>query len=208
MKKYILVVCFALILLASFNYSQASNSELGPFKQNTCASIIQTCSNCTYVNISSVSYPDSLQALGESSMQKNGTFYNLTFCDTSNLGVYQVNGHGDLDGADQVWSYTFSITPAGGAENNTIIFIILASLSIILLILAFVFENYAFSIISGFAWMGTGVYGMIYGFGNITNAYTGIISIVVIGFGAIITIISGLNMIGENEGTLRTEDDF
>jgi len=44
------------------------------------------------------------------------------------------------------------------------------------------------------------MYGMFYGFGDITNLYTRIISYVIIGFGAIVTIVSAIDLIRESEG--------
>lgn len=91
----------------------AEEQSLGIFKLNDCVNLIQTCSNCTYNNISSVIYPSGVQVIGESVMTKLGNQYNKTFCNTSKVGTYLVNGYGDLDGTVQVWSYTFKINGQG-----------------------------------------------------------------------------------------------
>jgi disulfide bond formation protein DsbB len=84
--------------------------------------------------------------------------------------------------------------------------------SLVLLLLAFIFKNYIFAIISGFAFLGTGVYGMIFGFGNMTNLYTRIISYIIIGLGIILTIVSSFDymkdMSGEGDDIGGDEDEF
>jgi len=193
-----LIFLMAILPIVSSAVDYLGTESIGTFKQGECMNIIQTCSTCTYVNLSRVLYPNSGPALGEVKMTKTGTYYNYTFCNTGYLGVYSVNGHGDLDGREEVFAYTFSITPAGGAENNTTIFIILSVIAIVLLLLSFIFHNYIFSVIAGFAFLGTGVYGMIYGFGDITNLYTRIIAYIIIALGGIITIVSALDLLKES----------
>ena len=114
MKKLLPFLLVGLMAVNLLNFSSAES--LGTFEQNGCIQLIQTCEDCTYVNISSVLYPNSSQALGEAAMTKTGTFYNYTFCDTSNLGNYIVNGHGDT--LPPVWHYSFTITPTG-LEQST-----------------------------------------------------------------------------------------
>jgi hypothetical protein len=108
-------ILFSLCLISLIN---AEVKTLGIFKQNDCVSLLQTCGNCSYVNITSVLYPNSTQALGLSSMTQIGTVYNYTFCDTSTLGDYIVNGVGDINGVPTVWAYDFMMTPNGQAAST------------------------------------------------------------------------------------------
>lgn len=111
MNKLFILMMF---LLISFTYAISGQEQsLGTFRQGECVELIQTCSNCTFNNISSVMYPNSSLALNQATMTKTGTFYNYTFCSTSPLGEYIVNGFGDLNGLDEIWAYSFLITPAG-----------------------------------------------------------------------------------------------
>jgi hypothetical protein len=202
------------VLLVALLPTALATDSLGVFKQHECINLLQTCSNCTFINISSIIGPDSLQTLPEVEMTKLGTSYNYTYCNNSKLGTYIVTGYGDLNGVKEVWKYSFIVTPAGGAENNTTLFIVMVISSLVLLLLAFIFKNNIFSLISGFAFLGTGVYGMIYGFGDITNLYTRIISYIIIGIGALITIVSSLDFIQEmsggdaEPGSVEDDDEF
>ena len=124
------VFLLTLISLLFISFISAEIETLGTFKQNSCVNLLQTCSNCTYNNISSVTYPDSTQALGQSVMEKIGNNYNRTFCSTSQIGTYIVNGYGDVDGSITVWSYDFKVTPSGN-ENNPNFYYLIFIISII-----------------------------------------------------------------------------
>lgn len=191
--KYYLI----LLLLIAFPLASASIPNLGTFKQYSCVNLLQTCSDCTYNNISSVTQPDGMKVVGEVIMFRQGTEYNYTFCNTTKLGNYIVNGHGNAGSADTVWNYNFEITPSGGPEDNTKIFLIFIISSAVLLIISFIFNNYIFSIISGFGFMAAGVYTMIYGFGDITSTYTRMLAVIVAGLGMIISVVSSLELSNE-----------
>jgi hypothetical protein len=205
MKSRILIGIIMILMMVIPIVSAVES--LGTFKTYQCIDLLQTCSNCTYVNISNVMSPTSQVLLGESVMTNTGTYYNYTFCNTTTQGTYRVNGHGDLGGVNEVWSYTFNVNPTGGPENNTTVFFVLAGSAVVLLILAFVMHNYIFSIISGFLFLGSGVYGMINGFGAIINSYTQIISYVMLGIGFIITIVSILDYLSEMSGGDESKQD-
>jgi len=121
MNKLILLIPLFLVLsiLIAPTLCQAEIESLGIFKLNSCIEILQGCSNCTYVNISSVTYPNSSQALEQVAMTKIGTKYNYTSCDISNdLGTYIVNGFGDVDGVITVFAYDYEVTYLGKQLNS------------------------------------------------------------------------------------------
>lgn len=103
-------MCMFLISLTS-----AGVGTLGTFKKGESIDLIQTCEDCTYVNITSILYPNNSQAIGQVAMTRDGTYFNYTltpnYTDTS--GVYVVNGLGDEGGSNTVWRYTFEVTSAG-----------------------------------------------------------------------------------------------
>ena len=200
MKTPNIFLILTLFLIGIVPISSASIGELGTFKQYSCINLLQTCADCTYNNISSVTLPDGVAALGLVAMTKSGTEYTYSFCNTSKAGTYNVNGYGDATGVITKWNYVFNVTPTGGAESNTTFFIFLMIISVGLVILGFMFHNYIFAFFGGLAFLICGVYGMIYGYGNVTNLYTQMISLVLIGLGALITIFSGLDLIGNVEG--------
>jgi hypothetical protein len=136
-NKTLLIIRIFMMILLALPLIQAES--IGVFKQNSCVLIFNTCTDCTYMNISSVINPDSLKVIEEVTMTKTGTFYNYSFCNTSILGPYNVNGHGDESGTDTVWAYDFTITPLGTdlSTGESIIYLIfsIASSGVFLLCL-------------------------------------------------------------------------
>ena len=203
---------FLIALLIILPLANASISNLGTFKQNECINLLQTCADCTYNNISSVTFGNSngVRALtGPVVMTKSGTEYTTNFCNATQPGTYNVNGYGDAAGTKTGWNYNFEVTPAGGAENNTVFFILIIIIAVGLVLLGFILNNYIFAFFGGLVFLIGGVYGMIYGYGDITNLYTRMVSYVLIGLGALITILSALDLLGsfDKGGSINSEDD-
>lgn len=139
--KNILVV---IILILSFSMISAEIQTLGFFKQDSCVILKQTCSNCTYSNITSINIEgNSKELLSNAAMTKKGYEYNYTFCNTSELGEYIVNGVSNVDSYETVWAYDFIITPTGkeltSQKTSIYIFIFIFSFVVFLglLILGF-----------------------------------------------------------------------
>ncbi len=96
------------------SFASAAQQTLGTFKQGECIQLIQTHGNTSYNNISFVYQTNSATLHNISDeMTKVGTFYNYTFCNTSLLGEYIVNGFGDPNGVKTSWIYNFFITGTG-----------------------------------------------------------------------------------------------
>jgi len=107
-----------LMMLFSVNIIFAQ-TELGTFKRDNCIDLIQSCANCTFVNITSVYYPNGTIAEANLSMDKIGTLYTKEFCNTSIIGTYVVNGFGDPNTQETVFAYSFKVTPTGKEESNS-----------------------------------------------------------------------------------------
>lgn len=132
-KNKLIVFVFAIMLLTSFVSAQNTES-LGTHKQGEIVEIPQTCSNCTFVNLQSVTFPNSTIQILNASMTKNGFSYNYSFSDTTILGFYIITTCGDVDGTPTCVNFDFSITPNG--EDLTIESSII---QVVLLVSVFVF---------------------------------------------------------------------
>ncbi len=139
MKKTILTIIVGMFLLIGIGLASAEQQSLGTFKQGENINLIQTCSNCTYNNLSTVLFPNSSVAISNVEMTKDDTFYNYTFYNTSTIGIYIVNGFGDPDGEKTSWVYDFEVTPTGTilktSDSNLYILLTLGSLFFFLLCL-------------------------------------------------------------------------
>ena len=189
---------FVLILVS---FASAQQQSFGFVKQNDCIEIIQTCPDCTYNNISRVLYPNKTTiALSNVAMDKDDTYYNYTFCSTSALGNYIVNGYGDLGGTKTSWVYDFEVTTTGKQSNLPIpIFLLIASVT--LFITGIILKSPPFGFFAGVLFVIVGMYMMIYGFGDIADLYTQALALVTLGFGSIIMILAGFSWMDEYEET-------
>ena len=138
MKKIILFLMLGLFFISPIS---ASIAHLGTFQKDTDITLLQICGeDCTQNNVTRVLYPNGSVAIGEKVMERDDTFYNLTFSNTSTIGTYTVNGFGDPAGVKTPWNYKFDVTFSGEeiTTGNSIIvflavlfFFILGSLSLI-----------------------------------------------------------------------------
>ncbi len=112
MKKILLILIMSMFLVSLVS---AEIQTLGIFKLGDDINLIQTCSSCTFNNITSVLSPNSTQIIGNFEMTKTGSVYNFTLSsgNTTQLGEYIVNGIGDLEGVNTVWNYNLFVTPNG-----------------------------------------------------------------------------------------------
>ena len=122
--------------------SLVSGESIGTWKQGDCVDLIQTAVNASYVRISSITLPDSTQILtAEVTMEKLDNYYNYTFCNTNQFGIYQVSGYGDELGIEQGWAYTFYVTADGKPFQQFPQQFYIVSLGLILIFLSFFFER-------------------------------------------------------------------
>ena len=195
--KIVSYVFFFMVLFSLVNISAESNpcgndgSFLGRFDQGAIINLIQTCDSCTYVNLSTITFPDATQLVINDVMTKNGVNYNYSFSNTTATGCYFYSVYGDKDGTLQSEVIGFEV------GQPITLFLILLGVATLLLVLAFTSHNYVFSFFAGISFLVAGVYGMIYGFIFGLQEYTQMVSVIIIGIGAIITIVSSIDLINE-----------
>jgi hypothetical protein len=110
-NKLILTLIVSMFLISLISANQIAS--LGTFKQNECIDLKQSCADCSYINFTRVSYPDGTRAMNNTVATKDGSIFNLEFCNTDQLGTYIVEGIGDVEGTDTVFAYDFEITYLG-----------------------------------------------------------------------------------------------
>jgi len=119
MKKHeYLLLAFAILFVTMMSNVTADVSSLGTIKQSECIEIPQVCASCTYVNLS-VQYPNKSIAVSNQPMVSQGAgLWTYNFCNTSQLGRYDVSGQGDLNGVDTGFSVLWFEVTTDGNENN------------------------------------------------------------------------------------------
>lgn len=134
MKTKAVLFLLVLLFLGSFATADDTFFEIPPLKQNTCGQLVQTCANCTFVNVTSVQFPNRTIQYLVKTMSKNATTYNLTFCNTNSLGAYIYDTVGDPDGIAAQESVQFKVTRTGDEiqTSSSIIYIFALTLGLFL----------------------------------------------------------------------------
>ena len=113
-------MCMIFTVMAIMPMASAQTS-LGTFAQNSSISLIQTCDNSTYSNITRILFPNSTFIINsQTNMTKADDNYNyiLRYNWTQDTGTYLVYGVCDEFETYTSWQYDFTITPNG--EEATI----------------------------------------------------------------------------------------
>ena len=183
-----------LVGLLSITVVSAEIENLGTFKQYDCIELFQSCSNCSFSNLTSVTYPNGTKDPINILMTKSGLEYNYTYCKTTTLGDYIINGFSDADGENTVWAYNMSISPSG--TNNLSFYIIILCISGVVIIFGFFIKDAWITILGTFGLYFVGLYTLINGIAGIRNTtYTMAISIILLGLAGYISINSALEVI-------------
>jgi hypothetical protein len=113
MKKILLTLILGMFLLSFVSALET----LGTFKQGEEIRISQVCSDATYINISSIAYPNSSVAVSNIEMTSagSGEFY-YDFSLTENTGEYQVRGISD--GCEGTFATSFEVTLSGESVSD------------------------------------------------------------------------------------------
>jgi hypothetical protein len=133
-KLLIFLFCFFVIGMVS-----ASTLEtLGIFKSGEPVRISQVCSDATYINISTITYPNSSAAVSGIEMTElgSGEFY-YDFNETVLLGRYDVRGISD--GCSNTFATYFEITTNGKAPAEGIVVVAFTGLFILFMIFGLVY---------------------------------------------------------------------
>lgn len=116
LMKVMLALLFMFVVGSLFYTVTAEQSSLpSPVPPGNCVNLPQTEFNSSFQNITAIQLPGMMNiTFINQPMTKTGFFYNYTFCNTTVIGSYTVNGCSDLD----CWSYDFDVSP-GGVKQST-----------------------------------------------------------------------------------------
>jgi len=187
-----------LILVFSITLVAAQVENFGTFKQGSCIILKQTCSNCTYSNLTSVLNPQAIDILGgQKVMANSNSEYTYNCVNVSSIGKHIVNGFSNVDGIKTVWAYEFEVTPSGYQATLGFSFLIIAILAVIAM-LGFYLKDGWFVVFSGLGLIGFGIYSFINGIAGFKDTLvTQGTALFFIGIGAYLSINAGIQMIDE-----------
>lgn len=192
MNKIYITLILGIFLISSIS---GIYDEIGPYTQGECVNLPQI-SDATSCNITAIRFPvNSTYALRNVEMEKNGSSFNYSFCSTNTLGTYIVEGICD----DVVWVYDFEITTTGMPSTSKIpLFLLIAS--IVLFVVGIVIESPPVGFFAGILLIMSGMYVMIYGFGDIADLYTQAFALIILALGSIVTVLAAFSWVEDEEG--------
>lgn len=179
MKKILTILFLGMFLIS---LASAELNTLSDVRQNECILIPQTCASCSYVNITILRGNETI--IDNQAMSKSGATWTYNFCETSELGRYDINGFGDLEGiATGFNSLYFEVK-----NSNNFIFYTLIGLAILFFVSTLFVSEEFFVYISGVLFLVSGIYVMINGIDVVNDLYSRAISYICIGLGMLFTI--------------------
>ena len=189
MNKKILTLMFGMIFLF-MTMSFVSSESIGTFKQNENVELYQTCSNCTYVDFTSIRYPNSSTFLTNISTTKDGSYYYYILDSnyTTETGTYTYCYEGGNNVEIATGCLNFEITETGEEEFDTTYAIIILLISFGTAFTGFFGKNIWVTVIGGIIMIFFGIYTMTNGIVGFNNQLTEVISIISIGLGFFFTL--------------------
>jgi hypothetical protein len=163
------------LVSAEINYDE---TYLGESKQGECIQLYQYCDTCTFVNITSIQFPDRTMYYLNEEMTKIGTEFNYTFCNTGQVGYYHSSVIGDEDGTIKTERFYFAIF--GGSLG---LFIIMFIVFYILTFYGIVIKNPWVSLFGCFGLLILGIYISLNGIHLYKNDLTNVVSYINIAIG-------------------------
>ncbi len=118
MKKYLLLIILVVGCLSFISAVECGDNSLGSFKRGESIELRQTCDDCTFVNLSSVTYPNSTNIYFNEFMTQNGIDFNYTFSSAVVKGDYFYVVSGDKDGGFSSETFCFEVTETGNKLDN------------------------------------------------------------------------------------------
>ena len=183
-----------LLFISMFLISFASAGDLiQPIEQFKEFDLIQSCEDCTFVELTSMTYPNGNQLEMSKNMTKAGEDYTYRFGNTSQLGTYKYNTCGDLLRTASntrvltCETISFEVTPSGfsGTLGFYILFLIL-SLGVI--ILGFSLSDPIIVLLGSFGLYFVGLYILLNGIVGMRDVvYTWAIGIIILMLAAYIS---------------------
>lgn len=118
---YILIL-MGLVLTSLIPLISAEVQTKPPVKQGDCTNIVQLYYNSSYQNVTTIENPQGLIYIIKKPMTNlGGGYFNYTFCNTSVIGYYIVNGVGDKDGEVVSWNYDFYVGSSNLEPDGVVI---------------------------------------------------------------------------------------
>jgi hypothetical protein len=177
------------------NLVSAEQSNLGTVKMNSCIDLYQTCDDCSYVNLTSVKYPNGTIETMNLNMIKNGQDFSYNFCNTSKIGDYTYTVAGDKGGTYSTEVIGFSVSPSGFVGTLGFYILILV-LSAGVIVLGFSKDDAPLVILGSLGLYFVGIYTLFFGLDGMKDpVYTWGFGLIVLGIAFYLSVRSAWELI-------------
>lgn len=164
----------------------SGETDLPPVARGNCVNLYQSCSDCTYVNLTSIIFPNGTVISYNEEMNKDDTSFTYNFCSTNELGIYIYSVKGNPSGLISTDDFTFEVTPSGQSGTaNTIFFLFSIILLYTITFIGFFGKNIPMTILGGMALLFLGIYLLQNGLIIFQNTLTNYIAYITIAVGII-----------------------
>ncbi len=191
MKKiYLLVFAVLLVSLAA----ASTSTTWGTHKQNSCVNIVSICplGGCNETNITKITSPSSSILVSDAQATHNENTWNYSFCNTSELGTYNVYGLSSNGTKTIYFVGDFEVTPSGFINTLGLYLIFLIVFGGIV-VLGFSIKEVWFVVIGGLGFIMLGIYSINYGVVGFRDMFmTWGLGLFEIAVGAILSIGAGI----------------
>ena len=188
MRKIFISLIVGIFLIGIIGAATTEVNQYDDVKLGDCITLKQTCASCTYVNFS-LSYPNSTLVFSdEVGTNTGGAMWTYEFCDTYNLGRYDVGGHGDLEGTDTGFNILWFEVTSTGEGASMFFLILLTSIAFIFFIASLFVAEEFFVYISGICFLIGGVYLMMNGLNVLNDTNTRYLAFIYLGIGMLFSI--------------------
>lgn len=202
MKKLNILIVVGLIILACVVGMVSAGEYLQEVKQGEDITLRQTCPDCTFVEFTSMTYPNQTVTQFNVNMTKVGEDYTYLFGNTTELGTYEFKSCGDLLSQAtntrilKCETIIWEVTPSGsGGSENIVFFIFLIFLIYAINLFGFFGRNIPMTILGGMALIFLGIYMISHGIIIYRDNLTNYVAYVTIAWGFISAMLAGFEML-------------
>lgn len=196
-NKILYLIVGMILLISLIGATCPEMPNLGTFKQGDVVTI-KTAINSTWVNITSINYPNGTIAVQNKIMSGSYPYFYYTFADTIQIGSYNYDY---LDSNGDIWIGCFDITSSGNSGSANIVFIIFIIIAFYTIaFIGFFGRNTIITVIGGMALLFLGVYMVSKGIIIYRDNLTLYFSYFTIGMGGILALWAGTEEIRDQFG--------
>ena len=120
MKKFVRITLLVMLCMAvTIIPVVTAIDDIGTVRRSECIDLYQTCPSCTYVNLTSIKYPNMTLYTLNGETNKSDITFTYEYCGTDTIGDYLYTVKGNKDGSVDSETFKFKVTEFGDEVNTS-----------------------------------------------------------------------------------------